>query len=86
MLLDVRRKQLDLLSTVSCLDSFVMSDKVDHYHGNFRVDKISLLKRLINFSLNVRCTIKSMALGINDGSWLHFKMATATGARKNVFN
>ena len=63
MLLDVRRKQLDLLSTVTCLDSFVMSDKVDHYHGNFRVDKISLLKRLINFSLNVKVHYKKHGPG-----------------------
>ena len=54
---------MDLLSTVTPLDSFVMSDKVDHYHGNFRVDKISLLKRLINFSLNVNVHYKKRGPG-----------------------
>ena len=27
-------------------------------------------------------TIKGVALSMNDGSWLHFKMATASGDRK----
>ena len=30
-------------------------------------------------------TIKDVALGMNDGSWLHFKMATTTGEQSPFF-
>ena len=48
--------------------------------GSFYKDYSLLSKVLLLFKREG--TIKGVALGMNDGSWFHFKMATTTGDKK----
>ena len=81
----VRYYKIQVLLTTTLLYCIAQNCHKSLFCGNFFGNQ-KCTKYIAHDNSSQRDTIKGVALGMIDGSWLHFKMATTTGDRKNVSN